>query len=183
MRRIIEAVGPVRITYREPSFETLVRSIVFQQLSGKVASVIFARVEAAVPGGRLTPAAILKLRPSQMRRLGLSSQKTTYIRDLARKTQKAHLQFDRLHAMQDEEVVTHLTAVKGVGTWTAQMFLLFALRRPDVMPTGDLGIRSAIRRAYGLSDLPSPEKIDEIARPWRPYCSIATWYLWRSLEA
>lgn len=179
---LIERVGRYGIQYREPSFETLVRSIVYQQLSGRVASVIFGRLAGLVPRGKLTPEAILKLTPARMRKAGLSKQKTAYIRDLARKTARGALMFDTLPELPDHEVIEHLTQVKGIGVWTAHMFLLFALQRPDVLPTGDLGIRMAIRKAYGLDELPHPKQIEEIAVRWRPYCSVATWYLWRSLE-
>ena len=179
---LIQRVGRYGIQYREPNFETLVRSIVYQQLSGKVASVIFGRLVGLVPRGKLTPQAILKLTPAKMRKAGLSKQKTVYIRDLARKTVGGKLKFETLTEMQDHEVIEHLTQVKGVGVWTAHMFLMFALQRPDVLPTGDLGIRMAIRKAYGLEELPHPKHIEEIAVRWRPYCSVATWYLWRSLE-
>jgi DNA-3-methyladenine glycosylase II len=179
---LIERVGRYGIQYREPNFETLVRSIVYQQLSGRVAAVIFGRLSALAPGGKLTPEAILKLTPARMRKAGLSKQKTAYIRDLARKTARGALKFETLAEMADHEVIEHLTQVKGIGVWTAHMFLLFALQRPDVLPTGDLGIRMAIRKAYGLDELPHPKDIEEIALRWRPYCSVATWYLWRSLE-
>jgi DNA-3-methyladenine glycosylase II len=179
---VIERVGRYGIQYREPNFETLVRSIVYQQLSGRVAAVIFGRLSALVPGGKLSPAAILKLTPARMRKAGLSKQKTAYIRDLARKTARGALKFEALPDMPDNQVIEHLTQVKGIGVWTAHMFLMFALQRPNVLPTGDLGVRMAIRKAYGLSDLPLPKHIEEIALRWRPYCSVATWYLWRSLE-
>ena len=179
---LIQRVGRYGIQYREPNFETLVRSIVYQQLSGKVAAVIFGRLAGLTPGGRLTPQAILRLTPAKMRKAGLSKQKTAYIRDLARKTARGALKFETLTAMADHEVIEQLTQVKGIGVWTAHMFLMFALQRPDVLPTGDLGIRMAIRKAYGLEELPHPKRIEEIAVRWRPYCSVATWYLWRSLE-
>jgi len=178
---IVNRVGEYRIEYREPGFETLVKSIVYQQLSGKVASVIFARLVAAA-GGKLTPASILKLRPARMRTVGLSAQKTAYIRDLARHTRDGRVVFEELDRLSDEQVIETLTIVKGIGVWTAHMFLIFALRRPDVLPTGDLGIRAAIRKAYGFAELPKPAEIETLARPWRPYCTVASWYLWRSLE-
>lgn len=178
---IIERVGKYGIQYRRPEFESLVRSIVYQQLSGRVASVIFGRLSAAV-NDRLTPESILKLRPSRMRRLGLSTAKTAYIRDLARHTRDRKVVFEELGALADHEVVEHLTQVKGIGTWTAHMFLIFALQRPDVLPVGDLGIRSAMRKAYGLEALPAPAEMEAIAQSWRPYCSVASWYLWRSLD-
>ena len=178
---IIERVGEYRIAFRDPDFETLVKSIVYQQLSGRVARVIFERLSRAVRG-KLTPEAILKLRPSRMRALGLSTQKTAYIRDLARHTRDGGVVFDELAALEDSAVIERLTRVKGIGVWTVHMFLIFALRRHDVLPTGDLGIRNAIRQAYGLAELPSPAEMEALALKWRPYCSVASWYLWRSLE-
>ena len=178
---IIQQVGEYRMEFRDPEFATLVRSIVYQQLSGRVASVIFGRLLAAA-GGRLTPESILKLRPARMRAVGLSAQKTAYIRDLARHTRDERIIFRELRDLGDEEVIERLTIVKGIGVWTAQMFLIFALRRSNVLPTGDLGIRSAIRKAYGMAELPKPAEIEKIAERWHPYCSIASWYLWRSLD-
>jgi DNA-3-methyladenine glycosylase II len=178
---IIQQVGPYGIKFLDPDFETLVKSIVSQQLSGKVARTIYGRlIEAA--GGKLTPESLLKLRPTRLRALGLSRQKIEYIRDLARHARAGSVDFGRLPDSSDDEVIEHLTAVKGIGVWTAHMFLIFALRRPNVLPTGDLGIRSAIRKAYGLEELPKPAAIEELARAWHPYCSVASWYLWRSLE-
>jgi len=182
LSRIIDRVGDYRIQFRAPGFETLVRSIIFQQLSGRVANVIFDRLAKAA-GGAITAAAILKLRPSRMRALGLSSQKTAYIRDLARHTRDGVVIFEELAALDDSTVIEKLTLVKGVGVWTAHMFLIFALQRADVLPTGDLGIRNAIRKAYNLKELPTPPEMEELAHRWRPYCSVASWYLWRSLEA
>ena len=182
LRTLIDRVGAYRIEYRNPGFETLVRSIVYQQLSGKVARVIFDRLVAAVPGGKLTPEGILKLTPARMRKAGLSKQKTAYIRDLSRKTKRGVLDFSVLPDLTDEEVIEMLTQVKGVGVWTAHMFLMFALERPNVLPTGDLGIRMAIRQAYGMEELPNAKQIEERAAGWHPYCTVASWYLWRSLD-
>src|SRR2546426_10643179 len=183
LRRIIETAGPYRIEYQEPVFSTLVRSIVFQQLSGKVARVIYNRlVDAAAHGGELTPEAILKLKPAKLRAIGLSKQKSAYILDLARRTREGSVVFETIHDLSDEEVIEHLTAVKGIGVWTAHMFLIFALRRTDVLPTGDLGIRNAIRKAYAMPELPTTIEMEQMAKLWRPYCTVASWYLWRSLE-
>jgi DNA-3-methyladenine glycosylase II len=179
---IIARVGKYAIEFREPEFQTLVRSIVYQQLSGKAASTILGRLVAALPDGHLTPEAILALEPERMRALGLSKQKTSYIRDLAERTQAGELDFSRLRDMTDEDVIETLTRVKGVGVWTAHMFLIFALRRPNILPTGDLGVRSAIRKAYRLRDLPKPARIEKLAKRWHPYCSVAAWYLWRSVD-
>jgi DNA-3-methyladenine glycosylase II len=179
---IIQRVGPYAIEYRDPSFESLVRSIVYQQLSGRVASVIFGRLHAAAGEEQLTPAGMMKLRPEKMRKLGLSGQKTLYIRELAKHTKRGDIVFENLPDSDDALVIEHLTRVKGIGVWTAQMFLMFALRREDVLPVADLGIRSAMKKAYGLEDLPKPDEMERIATAWKPYTSIACWYLWRSLE-
>jgi DNA-3-methyladenine glycosylase II len=182
MAAIIQRVGRYAMQYREPSFESLVRSIVYQQLSGRVASVIFGRLHAAAGEEHLTPAGIMKLRPEKMRKLGLSAQKTLYIRELAKHTKRGSIVFESLSETDDASVIEHLTRVKGIGVWTAQMFLMFALRREDVLPLADLGIRSAMKKAYGLDDLPKPAEMEKIAGAWKPYTSVACWYLWRSLE-
>jgi len=124
----------------------------------------------------------MKLRPEKMRKLGLSAQKTRYIRDLARHTRRGAIVFEKLPDSDDAAVIEHLTRVKGIGVWTAQMFLMFALRREDVLPVADLGIRSAMKKAYGLDELPAPPVMEKIAAAWKPYTSIACWYLWRSLD-
>jgi DNA-3-methyladenine glycosylase II len=178
---IIARVGPYRMTYRDPTFEALARSIVFQQLSTKAASTIYGRLEEAA-GGKITPEAIQGLTVGEMRRAGLSKQKIGYIRDLAGHALEGKLVFERLHAMPDEEVIEVLTDIKGIGVWTAHMFLMFALRRPNVLPTGDFGIRSAIKQAYNKRALPKPKHIEKLAKSWHPYCSVASWYLWRSLD-
>jgi DNA-3-methyladenine glycosylase II len=117
-----------------------------------------------------------------MRALGLSAQKTTYIRELAGHTRRGSVVFEQLPELPDADVIAMLTQVKGVGVWTAQMFLMFALQRPDVLPVADLGIRSAIRKAYVLEELPKAAEVERVAHPWRPYRTVACWYLWRSLE-
>ncbi len=179
---IIQKAGPYRVTYREPIFQTLVRSIVYQQLSGKAALTIFNRLLDGAKVSPLTPEAILKMRPQKMRTLGLSKQKTLYIRELAKLTRDGEIQFERLPEMEDAAIIETLTRVKGVGVWTVQMFLMFALQRPNVLPVGDLGVRAAMKKAYGLAELPKPEEMESIAAAWHPYRSIASWYMWRSLE-
>lgn len=178
---IIERVGPCQIAYREPTFEALARSIVFQQLSTKAARTIYGRLE-EVAGGKITPEAIQNLSLGDMRRAGLSKQKIGYIRDLAEHALSGKVDFNRLPAMSDEEVIVALTDIKGVGVWTAHMFLIFALRRPNVLAVGDLGVRTAIQRHYKKRALPKPAHIEKLAANWHPYCSYACWYLWRSLE-
>lgn len=183
LRHVIEGVGPYGIEFLEPNFQTLVKAIVLQQLSGKVAGIIFDRLIAATGARRLTPEAVLKLRTPKLRSIGLSKQKIAYIRDVARRIVRGELDLAGLAGLPDEEVHRTLTAIKGIGPWTVHMFLIFALRRLDVMPSGDLGIRVAIRQVYGLTETPSPAEVDQLARKWRPYCTVASWYLWRSLEA
>jgi DNA-3-methyladenine glycosylase II len=180
--RLIDRIGPYGIELLNPDYQTLVKAIVLQQLSGKVAEVIFQRLVAAAGNGRLTPQAVLRIRPAKLRAAGLSKQKIDYIRELARRTVSGELDLSALAAAPDEEVYTRLTALKGIGPWTVQMFLIFALGRLDVMPSADLGIRAAVRNVYGLAETPRPAEVDDLARKWRPYCTVASWYLWRSLE-
>ena len=182
MARIIAKVGACRMTFRTADFHSLARSIVFQQLNGRAASTIFDRLTAAAGAEPLTPEAVLKIEVAALRAAGLSGQKASYIRDLAERTLSGEVDFAKLPALDDAGVVKHLTQVKGVGPWTAQMILIFALKRPDVLPTADYGIRAAMKVAYGLEDLPKPEEMEALAESWRPYRSVGCWYLWRSLD-
>ena len=181
MAAIIEQVGPCRIQFAEPTFHRLAESILYQQLNGKAAATIFDRFT-ALAGDPLTPKGILKLTDAQMRGVGLSRQKTAYLRDLAEKTQAGLMEFERMMEMSEEEVIAHLTQVKGVGVWTAHMFLMFSLRRLDILPTGDYGIQAATKRYYKKRKWPKPAVIEKIAKPWVPYRSVACWYLWRGLD-
>lgn len=182
MGALIDRVGPYRIEYSEPAFDTLAKSIVHQQLSGKAALTIYNRLSAALEGA-VTPETVLKLPPAHMRALGLSKQKIAYIGDLAGQTMDGRVDFAALPLLEDDAVIQTLTRVKGIGVWTAHMFLIFALRRPDVLPVGDLGIRAAVRHAYALEQTPAPGEVEERGRAWRPYATVASWYLWRSLES
>jgi DNA-3-methyladenine glycosylase II len=179
---VIDRVGPFRMAYREPDFSTLARSIVYQQLSGKAAATIFGRLEAAVAPEPITAAGVAALSEERLRSLGLSTQKTSYLRDLAGHCLNGALDLGALPGLEDEQVIARLTAVRGVGVWTSQMFLMFALRRPDILPTADLGIRSAMKRLYRMRAMPKPVRMEKVAKPWRPYASVACWYLWRSLD-
>lgn len=181
MAAIIDAVGAYTLVARKPTFETLARSIVYQQVSGKAAASIFSKLKKAA-GPRFSARGILQLSPEELRACGLSAQKSAYIRDLAEKVARRQIRFGALAAMSDEEVIEALTTVKGIGVWTVQMFLLFALERPNVFPLGDLGVRNAIQRAYKLSGAPQEADLLRISECWHPYCSVATWYLWRSLD-
>ncbi len=166
---------------REPTIETLCRSIVYQQVSGKAAATIFARLKKAT-GRTFNARNLLKLTPEELRACGLSGQKASYVRDLAERVLRKEIDFRKLHQMNDLDVIEHLTRVKGVGVWTAQMFLIFALERPNVLPVADLGVRNAIMKAYGLEEAPAIADLVKITESWHPYCSVATWYLWRSLD-
>jgi DNA-3-methyladenine glycosylase II len=181
LRVIIERVGPCRMEYGSAEFHSLAEAIVYQQLNGKAAVTIFNRF-AALAGEPLTPEGILKLTDEQLRSVGLSKQKSAYLKDLAAKTAAGQLDFRRLPELSDEEVIQHLTQVKGIGVWTAHMFLMFSLRRPNVLPTGDYGVQMAVKKHYKKRKLPKPKDMEKIARAWEPYRSVACWYMWRSLD-
>jgi DNA-3-methyladenine glycosylase II len=181
LRGIIERVGAFRMEFGEPVFHSLAEAIVYQQLNGKAAVTIFKRF-ATLTGEPVTPEGIAKLTAEQMRSAGLSKQKSSYLRDMAERAVRGDLDFTRLPETSDEEVIKHLTQVKGVGVWTAHMFLMFTLKRQNVLPTGDLGIQIAIKKHYNKRKLPKPAQMEKIAKPWEPYRSVACWYLWRSLD-
>ncbi len=181
MAKIIQQVGKIPPRWREPNFQTMVRSITFQQLNGKAASTIFGRLVDAA-GGQLTPDAILALSTQKMRAVGLSKQKLSYIRDLAEKTKSGEIDFAQLPNMSDSDVIEHLTRVKGNGVWSAQMFLMFALRRPDVLACGDFGVQAAIRKHYNKRKHPKPKDVAKVGKCWAPYSSLACLYLWRSMD-
>jgi DNA-3-methyladenine glycosylase II len=181
LRSIIERVGPCRMEFGPPEFSSLAEAIVYQQLNGRAAVTIFQRFT-ALAGDPLTPEGILKLTDAQMRGVGLSKQKSAYLKDLAAKTHDGLLDFAGRADASDEEVIEHLTQVKGIGVWTAQMFLMFSLRRPNVLPTGDYGVQVAVKKHYKKRKLPKPKDMEKIAKCWEPYRSIACWYLWRSLD-
>jgi DNA-3-methyladenine glycosylase II len=181
---VIRAHGPCRLAeaQRADHFSALVRAITFQQLSTKAASTIYGRLVALMPGGTPTAEALASLTDEQMRTVGMSRQKAAYLRDLCGKVMTGALDLDVLASRPDEEVIAALVQVKGIGRWSAEMFLMFRLHRPDVLPVGDLGIVTAIQRVYGLRRKPTPDRIRRIGDAWRPYRSVASWYLWRSLE-
>ena len=181
LRAIIERVGACRMEFGPAEFSSLAEAIVYQQLNGKAAVTIFRRF-AALAGEPITPEGILKLTDAQLRSVGLSKQKSAYLKDLAGKTASGLLDFSRLPELSDEEVIKHLTQVKGIGLWTAHMFLIFSLRRPNVLPTGDYGVQVAVKKHYKKRKLPKPKDMEKIARAWEPYRSVACWYMWRSLD-
>jgi DNA-3-methyladenine glycosylase II len=182
---IIRRHGPCglgAVRDRFDHFAMLVRAIVFQQLSTKAATTIHNRLMGCLPDERPTPLALAALSEEQLRTAGISRQKAAYLRDLCQQVQCGAVPLDALDAMSDEEVIAALTKVKGIGRWTAEMFLIFRLQRPDVLPVDDLGIVNAIRKAYGLRKTPSKARLMKLGEAWRPYRSIAAWYLWRSLD-
>ncbi len=178
---IIESVGAYEIKLRKDPFRSLVEAIIYQQLAGSVADVIYKRfikIYSRFP----RPAQLLATDDSQLRAAGLSGRKIEYLKDLAARASDGRLKLSQLSKFPDEDVIEQLVQVKGIGRWTAEMFLIFCLGREDVLPVGDLGLRKAMQKAYCLEELPTPEIMRDIARPWRPYCSVATWYMWKSLE-
>jgi DNA-3-methyladenine glycosylase II len=185
---LIAAVGPLSDSRegrpdRDDHYGALVRSITGQQLSVLAARAIYGRLTDRFGGRPPTPQEILADEPEELRAAaGLSRAKVSYLRSLAEHVISGELELERLDDLSDEEVIAELVAVKGLGLWTAQMFLMFHLDRPDVLPTGDLGIRRAMERAYGLDGLPDPATMERIAEPWRPFRTLASRYLWRSLE-
>jgi DNA-3-methyladenine glycosylase II len=182
MKDIIDTVGPFSLGLERNRFSMLVRSIISQQISGSAARSIRKRLlELAGPEG-LKAANLARFTVEQLRSVGLSSQKASYIADLARKVNDGTVDLRQIGRLSDERVVEQLTQVKGIGRWTAQMFLIFSLGRLDVFPHDDLGVRSAIRNRYGLADLPDKETAHAIAAPWRSYATVASWYCWRSLD-
>ncbi len=180
---IIAEVGPCRIASRPERFPALARAIIFQQLAGRAAQAIHDRVVALYPGKPFpTPEQILATPDELLRKAGLSAKKALYIKDLARHVQDGLLNFHRFPKMEDEEIIDHLTQVKGIGRWTAEMFLMFNLGRPDILPVGDLGFRNAVKRAYRMRKHPKPKQIEKLAENWRPYRSAAVWYFWQSSD-
>ena len=184
LARLIDQVGPCRYTVRVDGthFDAIVRAIVYQQLSGSAAFSIHSRLLARFGGATPEPQLLLDTPDTELRALGLSRQKIGYLRDLSRRVANGEVPLSTLHDLDDDAIITALTAVKGVGVWTAQMFLMFRLGRPDVLPHLDLGIRKAIQRAYRLRKLPAAERVHRIGAPWSPFSTVACWYLWRSLE-
>ena len=184
LRRVIERVGPCRLTLRTEGadFDHLARAIVYQQLAGKAAAAIHGRLLGLYGDRPPTPAELLGTRVARLRRAGLSRQKLAYLKDLARHVHTGALPLGDLSDLPDEAIIEAVTQVKGIGVWTAQMFLMFRLGRPDVLPVLDFGIRNAVRLAYGLRKMPKAAQLERIAAPWRPYRTVACWYLWRSLD-
>jgi DNA-3-methyladenine glycosylase II len=187
LRELIDAIGPLDMEQRmrgrpADAYGALLRSIVGQQLSTKAARSIYERLIGQFGGTTPTPQELLDADPEEVRSAGLSRPKVRYLRSLAEHVLSGELELERLPDLSDEDVVREITAVKGLGQWTADMFLIFHLGRPDVLPVGDLGVRRAAERAYGLEILPPAEDLEALGERWRPYRSLASLYLWRSLD-
>ncbi len=182
LKRIMEQVGPCTLAPRRRYFPMLCQAIISQQLSTKVAETIYDRFSSLFDRRTPAPAGFADLDDAGLRGVGLSRQKVVYLRDLAEKYANATIPHRRFRRMGDDAVIESLTQVKGIGVWTAQMFLIFVLHRLDVLPVDDLGIRKAAQRLYGFAELPGPAELIDVAEVWRPYRSIASWYLWQSLD-
>lgn len=180
LRKVIEAAGPCTLKPGRDRFWMLVCSILSQQLSTKSAETIRNRVDAALPAR--TPEGFLKLSDSELRGCGVSPQKLGYLRDLCNCVGDGRVKLKSIHKKTDDEVTEELVQIKGIGVWTSHMFLMFSLGRPDVFPVGDLGVKSAIRHLYEFAEMPTDAEAHAIAKPWRPYATVASWYLWRSLD-
>lgn len=181
LRSLIRLVGRCALWHDPDRFAVLVRAIISQQISTKAARAIRERLEQALGRPGISPRAVLRAPEATLRGAGLSAAKTRAIRDLAEKVAGGAVPLDVLHELEDEEVVERLIPVRGIGRWTAQMFLIFCLGRADVLPVDDWGLRAGVQRHYRLRKPPRRERLEAIAEPWRPYRSIATWYIWRSL--
>ena len=181
LAKVIDSIGKYNLPLTKNPYESLVEAIITQQLSGKAADSISARFR-AIYGKFPKPVDVLKTSDAKLRKAGLSYMKVSYIKDLSKKVESKELRLAFMKNLSDEEVIVELTQVKGIGRWTAEMFLIFSLGRQDVLPVGDLGLKKGIQRLYSLSELPEKEEMEEIAEKWRPYRSVATWYLWRSLN-
>jgi DNA-3-methyladenine glycosylase II len=178
---IIKSVGTCEIKMRRDPFQSLVEAIIYQQLAGSAADAIYSRF-VKIYGRFPRPSQLLATRDTKLRAAGLSGRKIQYLKDLALRMSDGRLKLARLPKLPDEQVIEQLVQVKGIGRWTAEMFLIFCLGRQNVLPVGDLGLRKAMQKTYSLDELPSSESMCNIAQPWKPYRSIATWYMWKSLE-
>jgi len=181
LAKIIDLVGDFEIKRRNNHFATLVEAIISQQLAGAAADAILRRFKKLYPRFP-KPIQVLNTKNSKLRSVGLSKMKVGYLKDLAKKIESGDLKIRTLSKMGDEEIIAQLTQVKGIGRWTAEMFLIFSCGRLDVLPVGDLGLRKGVQLVFSLPDLPKPKEVEEIGMRWKPYRSVATWYLWKSLQ-
>ena len=181
LAKVIERIGDYHIKKRNNHFATLVESIISQQLAGAAADAILRRFKKLYPTFP-KPTEVLLTKNSKLHSAGLSKMKIGYLKDLAKKIEDGEIRIKTLSRMNDEEVIMHLTKVKGIGRWTAEMFLIFSLGRLDVLPAGDLGLRKGVQKVFSMQELPKPKEVEEIGKRWKPYRSVATWYLWKSLQ-
>lgn len=181
LAKVIDLVGEFNLSLTKNPYESLVEAIITQQLSAKAADSISTRFR-AIYGKFPKPADVVRTSDAKLRKAGLSYMKVSYIKDLSKKVESKEIRLSYMKNLSDEEVIVQLTQVKGIGRWTAEMFLIFSLGRLDVLPVGDLGLRKGIKNLYSLEELPEKEQIERIAEKWRPYRSVATWYLWRSQD-
>jgi DNA-3-methyladenine glycosylase II len=180
---VINRVGACRLQLQRDRFTALVRSIIWQQISGRAASSIYQRLLDTLAPRPLSPESLAQLTLPELRAAGLSPQKAGYLVDLTRKVVSGQVKLSRLARLPDEQIIQELVQVKGIGVWTAQMFLIFSLGRLDVFPHADLGVRMALRNLYRLHELPDKRTAHRIAARWRPFSTLASWYCWRSLDA
>lgn len=181
LAKVIDLVGEFSLSLTKNPYESLVEAIITQQLSSKAADSISTKFR-AIYGRFPKPADVIRTSDVKLRKAGLSYMKVSYIKDLSKKVESKELRLAYMKNLSDEEIIVQLTQVKGIGRWTAEMFLIFSLGRLDVLPVGDLGLKKGIRDLYSLKELPEKEQIERIAEKWRPYRSVATWYLWRSQD-
>jgi DNA-3-methyladenine glycosylase II len=183
LRILIRTIGKYSIKIRANAFQSLVESIIYQQLTGSAANVIYGRFIKYYNNVMPTPREIISTSDIELKsKVGLSSKKVQYLKDLSTRVVEQKLDLDLLSIMSDEEVINQLIQVKGIGRWTAEMFLIFCLGRPDVLPVTDLGIRKAMQKVYSIPELPKPAEMLAIAQPWRPHRTVVIWYLWKSLS-
>jgi len=180
LKQLIKALGPCTLRHSSDRFGALVRSIIAQQISTKAAAAIAGRLEQAAGRRGITAARILKMSQQALRQAGLSINKCTSLYDLAQKVHDGTVPLAEIHTLTDEEVIASLVPVRGIGRWTAEMFLIFSLGRMDILPVDDFGLRAGVRRQYGFKELPVRKQLETLAEPWRPFRSIGTWYIWRS---
>ena len=182
LRQLVKKHGPIEFTTGDDPFESLVEAIISQQLNGRAARMIFGKLKALLHTDIIDAPSLHKVSASRLRKVGVSPQKIRYLRDLSSRVVRGKLNLENLKNMPDDEVIQILDEVKGIGPWTAHMFLLFTLGRPDVLPVDDLGIQTSIRNVYSLRQLPDGKRIQKITKNWHPYCSVASLYLWHSKD-
>src|SRR5215210_6860863 len=183
LEEVINTVGKYSIRLRTDAFQSLVESIIYQQLAGSAANIIYTRFIKHYNNVLPKPMPIISTSDIELKsKIGLSSNKVRYLKDLSTKVEQGKINLELLSTMSDEEVIAELTLVKGIGRWTAEMFLIFCLERPDILPVTDLGIRKAVHKLYSLPELPKPAELLAISQPWRPHRTVASWYLWKSLS-